>query len=383
MTRRAPAPDRSARRAVGRARASSACWRSRRARRRRTGSPAPETLSLDQAMQYAVDHYPAVRAALETSAASAAGVRVARAGYLPRLDSLWQSNRATANNVFGQVLPQSVMPAMSGPVLPAASGQSVWGSATGALFSWEPVDFGLRAAVVAGAQAALSARQGRRDADAARRGRRGRRRVLGRRRGRAPGDRRARGSRPPRGARPDGPRARRQSAAARRRPVARRRRARRRRDAPHPGAGGGGDRAGHAGAGARRCGPEACRSRRRICWAGCRQTRRRRRRRGRASARRGASGRRGRGAGAGGGARADRSAAPLRAVEPVRARQRRESERIARRRPRRARAGSRELGRRRAGRVSESLRLQQPARAQGGGGRHRAGARRRATTKRC
>ena len=117
---------------------------------------APEPLSLDQAMQYALDHYPAVRAALETSAASAAGVRVARAGYLPRLDALWQSNRATANNVFGQLLPQSVLPAMSGPVLPAASSQSVWGSATGALFSWEPVDFGLRAAVVADAQAALS-----------------------------------------------------------------------------------------------------------------------------------------------------------------------------------------------------------------------------------
>ena len=68
---------------------------------------------------------------------------MARAAYLPRLDSLWQSNRATANNIFGQVLPQSVIPAMSGPVLPSASGGSVWGSAAGALFSWEPVDFGL------------------------------------------------------------------------------------------------------------------------------------------------------------------------------------------------------------------------------------------------
>ena len=62
----------------------------------------------------------------------------------PRLDSLWQSNRGTANNIFGQVLPQSVIPAMSGPVLPSASSGSVWGSATGALFSWEPFDFGLR-----------------------------------------------------------------------------------------------------------------------------------------------------------------------------------------------------------------------------------------------
>src|SRR5881396_2927162 len=71
-------------------------------------------------------------------------------------DSLWQSNRATANNIFGQVLPQGIMPAMSGPVLPSSSGQSVWGSATGALFSWELFDFGLRHASVVGAEAALT-----------------------------------------------------------------------------------------------------------------------------------------------------------------------------------------------------------------------------------
>jgi outer membrane protein TolC len=75
---------------------------------------------------------------------------------LPRLDSLWQSNRGTANNIFGQVLPQSVLPSLSGPVLTSASGESVWGSAAGALFSWEPFDFGLRHASVAGAEAAVA-----------------------------------------------------------------------------------------------------------------------------------------------------------------------------------------------------------------------------------
>src|SRR6185369_7736021 len=114
--------------------------------------PAPSSaLTLDQAIQYATDHYPTVRAAVEQVNASLAGVDVARAAYLPRLDSLWQSNRATANNIFGQLLPQSVIPSMSGPVLPSASAQSMWGSATGALFSWEPVDFGLRHATVLGA----------------------------------------------------------------------------------------------------------------------------------------------------------------------------------------------------------------------------------------
>jgi outer membrane protein len=116
----------------------------------------PEPMTLEQAVQYAADHYPTVRAALEQVNVSAASIDVARSAYLPRLDALWQSNRATANNVFGQVLPQSVIPAMSGPVLPSASGQSVWGSAAGALLSWEALDFGLRRAGVMGAQAALT-----------------------------------------------------------------------------------------------------------------------------------------------------------------------------------------------------------------------------------
>ena len=119
-------------------------------------TPPAVHLTLEQALQYAIDHYPTVRAALEQVNASTAGVSVAKSAYLPRLDSLWQSNRGTANNIFGQVFPQSVIPAMSGPVLDSASGGSVWGSATGALFSWEPFDFGLRHATVASAEAAVA-----------------------------------------------------------------------------------------------------------------------------------------------------------------------------------------------------------------------------------
>ncbi|MBZ5560385.1 MAG: TolC family protein [Acidobacteriia bacterium] len=117
---------------------------------------APQTFTLEQALQYAGDHYPAIRAALEEVNVTSADARVARSAYLPRLDAVWQSNRATANNIFGQVLPQSVIPAMSGPVLPSASADSLWGSATGALFSWEPFDFGVRDAAVAGADAAVT-----------------------------------------------------------------------------------------------------------------------------------------------------------------------------------------------------------------------------------
>ena len=119
-------------------------------------APPPTVFTFDQAVQYALDHYPTVRAALEQIHASTANVSVAQSAYLPRLDSLWQSNRGTANNIFGQVLPQSVIPSMSGPVLPSASSGSVWGSAVGALFSWEPVDFGLRRATVSAAEAAVT-----------------------------------------------------------------------------------------------------------------------------------------------------------------------------------------------------------------------------------
>jgi outer membrane protein TolC len=123
-----------------------------------SAQPAPpqafaQPVTLEQALQFALEHYPSVRAALEQITASTANVSVAKAAYLPRLDALWQTNRATANNVFGQLLPQSVIPALSGPVLPSSSGDSVWGSAAGALFSWEPVDLGLRSAVVREAQA--------------------------------------------------------------------------------------------------------------------------------------------------------------------------------------------------------------------------------------
>jgi outer membrane protein len=119
-----------------------------------TGQDPPFTLG--QAIEYALNHYPAVRAALEQVNASAAGVDVARSAYLPRLDSMWQSNRGTTNNIFGQLLPHSVIPALSGPVLASPSGQSVWGSALGALVSWEPVDLGLRRAGISAAEAGLA-----------------------------------------------------------------------------------------------------------------------------------------------------------------------------------------------------------------------------------
>ena len=116
----------------------------------------PTPLTLDEALRYAADHYPSLRVAVEEVAAATAHVAVARSAYLPRLDTLWQSNRGTVNNITGPLLPQSVVPSISGPPLATTSASSVWGSAAGALLAWEPFDLGLRAASVREAEAAVT-----------------------------------------------------------------------------------------------------------------------------------------------------------------------------------------------------------------------------------
>jgi len=113
----------------------------------------PGPLTIGQAVQQSVDKYPAVRGSLEQVSAAAAGINLARTAYLPRADFLGQVNRATYNNVFGLLFPQSVIPSISGPVLGTNGLNSVWGSAVGTFVSWEPADFGLRKANVETAKA--------------------------------------------------------------------------------------------------------------------------------------------------------------------------------------------------------------------------------------
>jgi outer membrane protein len=121
------------------------------------GAKAPDKpLTLDRAIDFGLANYPAVRASLARAAASGEGVSLSRTAYLPRTDLLWQSNRATRNNIFGLLLPQSVVPPISGPVLSSTSDRGVWGSAAGVLLSWEPFDFGYRGATVDVAKAAQS-----------------------------------------------------------------------------------------------------------------------------------------------------------------------------------------------------------------------------------
>src|SRR5882757_9366092 len=107
-----------------------------------------QPLSLADALALAQDKYPAIKASLEQQAAAQHQIGVAKTAYLPRLDVLLQSKRATDNNRTGLTLPQSVLPSISGPVAGDAPGRSAWSSASGALLNWQAFDFGARAAQV-------------------------------------------------------------------------------------------------------------------------------------------------------------------------------------------------------------------------------------------
>jgi outer membrane protein TolC len=108
----------------------------------------PGPLTLSGAVEQALRSHPSIRESQAGATAASDEIAVAQSAYLPRLDLLWQANRATRNNVFGLLLPQLVVPPVSGPVLPSSAGDSVWNSAGGLLASWEVLDFGRRGAGV-------------------------------------------------------------------------------------------------------------------------------------------------------------------------------------------------------------------------------------------
>ena len=122
-----------------------------------------DLLTLDQVVVRALERYPAIGVSQAQVTAAAAAIRVARTSYLPRVDVLAQANRATRNNVAGLLFPQG-LPTISGPVQDQYNAAQVWGSAVGLMVAWEPIDFGLRSANIAVAEAART----RADAAAAR-----------------------------------------------------------------------------------------------------------------------------------------------------------------------------------------------------------------------
>jgi len=119
-------------------------------------TPPADGLTIAQAVDSALRNYPSVQVSQEQINTAAAGIQLARTAYLPRVDALGQVNRATRNNVFGLLLPQGVIPSISGPVLGTNNFGTAWGSALGALVTWEPFDFGARQATVNAATAVRS-----------------------------------------------------------------------------------------------------------------------------------------------------------------------------------------------------------------------------------
>jgi len=111
----------------------------------------PSELTLSQAVEDALRNYPSIRVTQEQMNAAAAGIRLAQTAYLPRVDGLAQLNRATRNTFYGMLLPQGIIPGVDG--VPADNLGSVWDSGLGVLVTWQPFDFGLRAANVATATA--------------------------------------------------------------------------------------------------------------------------------------------------------------------------------------------------------------------------------------
>ena len=80
------------------------------------GTAGAEPLTIARAVSIAVEKYPSVRVSEEQLAASRGAINLARTAFLPRLDAYAQLNRATHNNVFGLLMPQTVIPPISGPV---------------------------------------------------------------------------------------------------------------------------------------------------------------------------------------------------------------------------------------------------------------------------
>lgn len=118
------------------------------------GPQSPKAFTLEEAVSYALAHYPAVLAGRNQIEAARGGVDLAHTSYLPQLASLWQANRATSNNLMGIAMPQAVVPSVRGPVIPS-SADTVWGSMGGLLFTWQPYAFGYRHAEVNFARAGV------------------------------------------------------------------------------------------------------------------------------------------------------------------------------------------------------------------------------------
>ncbi len=121
------------------------------------GGPACAQLRLSEVLARVASYDAGLESAKQKTAVAALGIIAARTAYRPSGDLVGQVNRATRNNVFGMVLPNGGYAPISGPPLATNAGTNVWGSLVGFLISWEPIDFGQRAAKVRTAETETTA----------------------------------------------------------------------------------------------------------------------------------------------------------------------------------------------------------------------------------
>lgn len=116
--------------------------------------------TVQQAVDYALANYPAVRAALEQYNVSRAGIGLAKTSYLPKLNGAWQIDRGSRESVLGVLLPQdpTILTGSQGSITPHAN-RPFWTSGAGVLLSWEPFEFGYRHAQVLSAVASANTAQ--------------------------------------------------------------------------------------------------------------------------------------------------------------------------------------------------------------------------------
>jgi outer membrane protein TolC len=123
----------------------------------------PRTLSLGEAVEYALAHNPRVRQVEAGRLVAADRTEAARAELLPDLSIVAQLNRGTGNVVPGPMFSLRGIPNISGPPRGRTFDGGVWGSAVGASASWDVLLLARQMAVV---DAAL-AEEGRAEAAAA------------------------------------------------------------------------------------------------------------------------------------------------------------------------------------------------------------------------
>ena len=117
---------------------------------------ARQAMTLDQAVQFALAHHPAVSAAAARLDGARAARDVAAAGRLPSADAEAMISGATGNVVAGSFLPLAGVPGSSGPVGTTGLGGGAW-TTTAALVSSVPITGFVRANRLTSARSGLAA----------------------------------------------------------------------------------------------------------------------------------------------------------------------------------------------------------------------------------